>query len=148
MSESSKIFPRNLTARAAYQVTGNPDISRPEDSVANCFPGLDVDLRNLDRRFFPGLVFEFVSAGSESNRGGALLLYPDGRGDADLQPDYLDQLEPAQRGWVAPLRTKLFADLTGAVGRKLATGIWYLDWLGRGDKRIVMSETQDVTEKI
>src|SRR5215470_9056146 len=48
-----KIFPRNLTAQADYLVPGNPVISRPEDAVANCFPGLELDVRNLDRRFFP-----------------------------------------------------------------------------------------------
>lgn len=58
----SKIFPRNLTARAAYRVQGNPESSRLESGVGNCFPGLEFDHRNLDRRFFPGLVVEFVSA--------------------------------------------------------------------------------------
>ena len=48
-----KIFPRNLTALAEYLVPGNPVITRPEDAVANCFPGLEIDIRNLDRRFFP-----------------------------------------------------------------------------------------------
>ena len=57
---AKKVFPRNLTARAAYRVSGNPAVTRPEDAVANCFPGLELDVRNLDRRFFPGLVFEFV----------------------------------------------------------------------------------------
>ena len=28
----------------------------------NCFPGLEYDHRNLDRRFLPGLLVEFVSA--------------------------------------------------------------------------------------
>src|ERR1700722_20530800 len=58
---TAKIFPRNPTARAAYQVVGNPDSTRPEDAVGNCYPGLEADLRNLDRRFFPGLVFNFVA---------------------------------------------------------------------------------------
>ena len=29
MASTGKIFPRNLTARAAYQVVGNPDSTRP-----------------------------------------------------------------------------------------------------------------------
>lgn len=58
----SKIFPRNLTARAAYRVQGNPESTRLESGVGNCFPGLEFDHRNLDRRFLPGLVVEFVSA--------------------------------------------------------------------------------------
>jgi len=56
-----KIFPRNLTARADYAVVGNPESSRLESGVGNCFPGLEFDHRNLDRRFLPGLVVEFVS---------------------------------------------------------------------------------------
>src|SRR5205809_996387 len=58
----SKIFPRNLTARAAYRVLGNPESTRLESGVGNCFPGLEYDHRNLDRRFMPGLLVEFVSA--------------------------------------------------------------------------------------
>lgn len=54
-----KIFPRNLTARADYIVRGNPTITRPESGVDNCYPGLEFDQRNLDKGFFPGLVFEF-----------------------------------------------------------------------------------------
>jgi Ferritin-like len=54
-----KIFPRNLTARADYIVTGNPTNSRPEAGVDNCYPGLEFDQRNLDQRFFPGLVFYY-----------------------------------------------------------------------------------------
>src|SRR4051794_34912163 len=61
---TNKIFPRNLTAQAAYLVPGNPVVTRPEDAVANCFPGLELDIRNLDRRFFPGLVFNFVTGGA------------------------------------------------------------------------------------
>jgi hypothetical protein len=139
------IFPRNLTARADYRVVGNPDISRPEDSVANCFPGLDMDLRNLDRRFFPGLVFEYVSPGYtlEPERLGALLLYPDGLGDTDLRPEYLDQLNESQRALIAPLRKTLYDQLFGDVGAALSTGVWYLDWVKQRDRRIVMSQAQD-----
>jgi hypothetical protein len=54
-----KIFPRNLTARADYIVRGNPTNTRPESGVDNCYPGLEFDQRNLDKAFFPGLVFEF-----------------------------------------------------------------------------------------
>ena len=53
-----KIFPRNLTARAAYIVPGNPASSRPEDGVDNSYPGLEMDVRNLQKYFFPGLYFE------------------------------------------------------------------------------------------
>jgi hypothetical protein len=54
-----KIFPRNLTARATNVVRGNAAISRPESGVDNCYPGLEFDQRNLDKRFFPSLRFEY-----------------------------------------------------------------------------------------
>ena len=54
-----KIFPRNLTARAAYVVRGNPVVSRPESGADNSHPGLEFDQRNIDRGFFPGLLFDF-----------------------------------------------------------------------------------------
>jgi hypothetical protein len=54
-----KLFPRNLTARADYVVRGNPVISRPESGADNSHPGLEFDQRNLDRGFFPGLLFDF-----------------------------------------------------------------------------------------
>ena len=56
---STRLFPRNLTARAAHEVVGNPVTTRLESGVGNCFPGLEFDHRNLDRRFFPGLIFNF-----------------------------------------------------------------------------------------
>ena len=51
-----KIFPRNLTARAALaarKVLGNPVTTMLESGVGNCFPGLEFDVRVLDNRFFP-----------------------------------------------------------------------------------------------
>jgi hypothetical protein len=54
-----KIFPRNLTARAATMVRGNPANARPESGVDNTHPGLEFDARNIDMAFFPGLVFGF-----------------------------------------------------------------------------------------
>ena len=56
---NSRIIPLNLPAKLAEEVEGNPVASRLESAIANCFPGLD-DVRNLDRRFFPGLIFSFV----------------------------------------------------------------------------------------
>ena len=53
-----KIFPRNLTARADYIVPGNPTVSRPEDGVDNCYPGLEMDAKNIEKYFFNGLYFE------------------------------------------------------------------------------------------
>lgn len=53
------ILPRNLTARADYFVSGNPMTTRPESGVGNAHPGLEFDVRVLDRHFLPGLVFDF-----------------------------------------------------------------------------------------
>ena len=118
-SSAPVVKPRNLTARAAQQVDGNPDISRPEDAVGNCYPGLDIDVRNLDRRFFPGLVFEFVCYDltiqrqpEPPDRLGALLLYAQGFGDPELLPGYLDRLEKRDRDWISPLQTVLHRQLT------------------------------------
>jgi hypothetical protein len=145
---AAAITPRNLTARAAHRVVGNPDTSRPEDTVGNCYPGLDIDVRNLDRRFFPGLVFEFVCYDptivrqAEPDRLGALLLYAQGFGDAELLPAYLNQLEPQDREWIAPLQTDLHRQLTdlGLVAR-LREGAWYLDWIEQRGNRLSMMDT-------
>src|ERR1700690_1173623 len=53
------VLPRNLTARADYMVSGNPMTARPESGVGNAHPGLEFDVRVLDRHFLPGLVFDF-----------------------------------------------------------------------------------------
>lgn len=104
--DGRKIFPRNLTARAAHRVVGNPDVTRPEDAVANCYPGLESDNRNLDRRFFPGLVFNFVARTdtdapwSEPMRYGAQLAYADPYGDSDLQPNVVALMEKSVRDWI------------------------------------------------
>lgn len=56
-----KLLPRNRTARLAQlRAAGNTVIAELEAGVGNCFPGLEVDLRNLDRRFFPFLEVDFV----------------------------------------------------------------------------------------
>lgn len=58
-----KLIPRNVAAlrrgqgqqSAARLVAGNPVSTRLESGIGNCFPGLECDLRNLERRFFPFL---------------------------------------------------------------------------------------------
>ena len=80
---TTRIFPRNLTARAASQIVGNPVTTRLESGVGNCFPGLEFDHRNLDRRFFPGLVFNFgvippVLADVDSSDSALAATAPDG----------------------------------------------------------------------
>jgi Ferritin-like len=125
---SEKIFPRNLTARADRQVVGNPVTTRLESGVGNCFPGLEFDQRNLDRRFFPGLVFEFISESDSPTpnimRGGARLLDLERR-----DPD----LNQANNPVLDPVAQQLRAALQGAAGSAISDGtttsFWYLDAL-------------------
>jgi hypothetical protein len=66
-SVPNKLLPRNAAAlrqgqsaaAAARLVAGNPVSTRLESGVGNCFPGLEFDMRNLERRFFPFLEIEF-----------------------------------------------------------------------------------------
>jgi hypothetical protein len=58
-----KLIPRNVAAlrpgqgaaAATALVAGNSVSTRLESGVGNCFPGLEFDARNLERRFFPFL---------------------------------------------------------------------------------------------
>jgi hypothetical protein len=58
-----KLIPRNVAAlrpgqgaaAATALVAGNSISTRLESGVGNCFPGLEFDARNLERRFFPFL---------------------------------------------------------------------------------------------
>lgn len=58
-----KLLPRNVAAlragldatRASVQAAGNPASTLLQSGVGNCFPGLEFDMRNLERRFFPFL---------------------------------------------------------------------------------------------
>jgi hypothetical protein len=121
--------PLNLTARAAYLVPGNPVVTRPEDAVANCYPGLELDIRNLDRRFFPGLVFEFIARAdtglpySEPTRYGAHLAYVDPDEDPDISPSLAGEL----------------AEKSGSLG----TGEWYIEWMEQEGRRLSMLENRD-----
>jgi rubrerythrin len=61
-SPPPKFVALNATAARRQQyVTGNPVNTRLEAGVGNCFPGLEMDLRNLERRFFPFLAVDFIS---------------------------------------------------------------------------------------
>jgi len=56
-----KLLPRNRTARLAQVLAaGNPVVVELESGVGNCFPGLELDARNLDRRFFPYVTVDFI----------------------------------------------------------------------------------------
>ncbi len=138
---SQKIFPRNLTARLSYQAAGNPASSRLEDEVGNCFPGLGIDLRNLDRRFFPGLVFNF--AGREHREldpenpdlYGARLASVEDECDADLQSS-------------DPTAIALLAEFHSPRGRSLRVGEWFIDVIEQGGKEIALYDRDSKGDRI
>ena len=69
--------PLNVAARLNRTATGNPAGATLASGVANCFPGLEFDHRNFDRRFFPGLVLEFAGPERERQSLGGLVLAVD-----------------------------------------------------------------------
>lgn len=135
----ARIVPRNLTARAEYAVAGNPAISRPEDAVANTYPGLEINMLNLDARFFPGLVFDFVARDDHQSPYvhpqiyGACLDYVD-LADPDLAPDGTDPE-------LAELAEQLDSDLRGDAGTALSAGSWFLASIEQSGTRIEMVRT-------
>lgn len=84
-----KLHPRNRTARLAeIRAVGNPVTTELESGVGNCFPGLEMDLRNLDRRFFPYLVVDFFPSHGRA-LGGVVVrdALSDGESDTDLSTE-------------------------------------------------------------
>lgn len=48
--------PRNRTAKQLlHRADGNPPSTLPDSAPANCYPGVELDLRNLWRRIFAGI---------------------------------------------------------------------------------------------
>jgi hypothetical protein len=129
-----KIFPLNLTARAATLVAGNPVTTRLESGVSNCFPGLEFDHRNLDRRFFPGLLFDFVfERGARMQRIDLT--------DPDLDPNTF-ATRPAQRP-DPRTQARLVSALSGNIGDALSQGLWFLESLTQAGKTIAIAPTED-----
>jgi hypothetical protein len=50
------INPKNLSAQLAYRGAGNPPSTHPSSAISNAFPGLEMDIRNLWRHIFEGIV--------------------------------------------------------------------------------------------
>ncbi len=130
-----RVKPRNLTARAAYKVPGNPDNTRLDGSVGNCFPGLEMDVRNLDRRFFPGLVFNAARVPlnpvpeAPKNSQGFHLVFVDYFYDPMLPDNSPEE-------WVQTL----LEAYSGDIGAKLSQGRWFLSWVEQSGKRITFQE--------
>ena len=127
MTETLKPMNRAALSGPTYAqpVLGNPAATLMESGVGNCFPGLEFDLRQLDVRFFPGLVFEFpgVTPAGPDGTQGARLVYADMTGDPmfDLDAD-----------WVTDLK----AQFNGAAGAALGDGQWYLHSVEQYGKKI------------
>jgi hypothetical protein len=121
--------PRNRSARAA--ALGNPATSRLESAVGNCFPGLEWDVRALDGRFFPGLLFWVVAEpllpepGAPPEQAGVLL-----RGLDHLRDPMLPETSPEP--WIQALLSAYGGD----TGIALSSGRWYLHWIEQDGHRI------------
>ena len=69
-SQAPKLIARNVAAVRRFadpsnplsMTAGNPVSSRLESGIGNCFPGLECDLRNLERRFFPFLEMDPIDS--------------------------------------------------------------------------------------
>ena len=139
------IFPRNLTARADMPIAGNPVNTRLEGGVGNCYPGLEFDHRNLDRRFFPGLVIEFISQDDatqpDAARRGAKIVAVE-LGDPGLSPPL--EADDTRRARAATLRTAL----ANAVGT-IDSGSWFIESIHQGGVEIALrDETGDPLDGI
>lgn len=122
---SGRIFPRNLTARAAVQIAGNPVTTRLESGVGNCFPGLEFDHRNLDRRFFPGLIINFG-------------VMPPALADVDPGDPALAATTP---DGVAQLSAAVVAAIPD-----LQSGAWQLTSIAQGGRTIDLSTAPNVQD--
>jgi len=122
---SGRIFPRNLTARAAMQIAGNPVTTRLESGVGNCFPGLEFDHRNLDRRFFPGLIINFG-------------VMPPVLADVDPRDPALAATTP---DGVAQLSAAVVAALTD-----LQSGSWQLTSITQGPRTIDLTTAPNIQD--
>jgi hypothetical protein len=66
--QPAKLIARNVAAVRRFAdpsglprtTAGNPVSTRLESGIGNCFPGLECDLRNLERRFFPFLEMDII----------------------------------------------------------------------------------------
>lgn len=129
----NKIIARNLTARAEYDVPGNSPATRLESGVGNCYPGLEYDHRNFDRRFFPGLVFEYVSQDDaqtpQLTRRGARLALVD-------SADTALQAPPPEFADVARALRQALSDNGEALGASSAQ--WFLDEIEQAGTSVIL----------
>src|SRR5882757_7731395 len=73
----AKLIARNVAALRRFAdpsglprtTAGKPVSTRLESGIGNCFPGLECDLRNLERRFFPFLEIDINFQGAQGVMG-------------------------------------------------------------------------------
>ncbi|MFN4142405.1 hypothetical protein [Aestuariivirga sp.] len=85
-----RLTPRNLTAQLFHVAAGNPVSSRPQTSVANCCPGLELDFRAVWRRMFEGITLREYDnlvmedeTGQDLRYGRLMTIDPDGDPEDD-----------------------------------------------------------------
>src|SRR5260370_7140530 len=116
--------------------TGTPVTTLLEGGVANCFPGLEYDHRNLDRRFFPGLMFHWSSG------TGAPLVKVDVN-DPDLSPATFEGLPEDAPD--ATVQSALRTALNGTQGKALRQGSWFLDSIKQSGRTISVRNRDGMT---
>jgi Ferritin-like len=166
---SSKLLPRNVAALRAMQnpqapvrvVAGNSVSTRLESGIGNFFPGLECDLRNLERRFFPFLevdpnynsnevfvVSVNVQAAADANAAGRVsaadfAIYRTIDGDLARGASWLIETIDGDFGPLGRMSIRL-ADLTGdSFGRgRTAPDAWTAIRLLKEDADVTISLTQ------
>jgi hypothetical protein len=111
-SISAKLLPRNVAAlrrgqtqeQATRVTAGNPISTRLESGVGNCFPGLEFDMRNLERRFFPFLEAEF---GADANGQAAIFV---------VSVDTAAVSAAAAAGTITPEQADAYGQVPGGIG--------------------------------
>ena len=143
-SSPPKLLPRNAAALRAGQdaaalpriVAGNSVATRLELGVGNCFPGLECDLRNLERRFFPFLEID-VNIGASTqvasvDLSGVEAALGDGRIEATAAQSYREIERDLRQGTVWSI-----ARIDGNLGPlgQLSLGLDEINGLSFGDGR-------------
>lgn len=52
---TKRIEAKNLTAQLQYRGAGNSPGTHPDSAISNCYPGLEMDFRNVWKRIFVGI---------------------------------------------------------------------------------------------
>jgi hypothetical protein len=62
------IKPTNMTAQLLHAARGNPPSVLAEAAISNCFPGLELDFRNLWKNLFEGIELHEAGLGESGHR--------------------------------------------------------------------------------